>query len=74
MRIYVATFTSGNGHGSQKICLTLAKAKAWLRNKFDNDCDSRYFGNKDQAFYEWCSYGAWTGKITSFIVPQKENK
>jgi hypothetical protein len=72
MRVYIATFTSVNGLGSQKLCLTLPIAKKWLRKKYDKDIDDRYFEDKDKGFYEWCSHGAWTGKITSFIIPQME--
>lgn len=68
MKIYIATFTSVNGTGDQKLFFEIQKAKKRLRGKYDKEIDSRYFDDKDKGFYEWCACGAWNGKIKAFNI------
>jgi hypothetical protein len=63
MKIFVATFESKSGIGSQKVFKTKKQAKAWLKKKYKDN-----FQDEEISFKDWCNHGAWTSRIKQFTI------
>lgn len=67
--IYVATYTTDSGYGSQKVFSNRKAAKDWLFRKYKSE-HGTYSETLELDFKEWCHYGAWTSTIKKHTIEE----